>query len=300
MEHLLNRENWKYSVDRQIAGNSDLNLFYNSFEDEIEIADHFRDTALLMKRESLPTVNALLDYVVRRTLETVYRINQFITLSENDKASLRSIYRRTLAELDHSGFDSAMRRHYRRLASWISPFYPKSFIEELKTRNRIGSVKNEEYSAEFQENLMGIDVNSLREPIVDIGCGKNAHLVRYLEAKKKKVLGIDRFVEEKNSFVREMSWFDFSFEKSSWGTIIANMSFSNHIIYAMNNDSTHLQQYFLKYREIIHSLKEGGEFIYAPSLLFIEERLDSGQFEVSREKAAGRLAVTRMKRVGGV
>ena len=75
-------------------------------------------------------------------------------------------------------------------------------------------------------------------------------------------------VEEENRFLLRNDWFDFEFRPGFYGTIIANMSFSNHLIYNMENSTEDLALFLFKYREIIDSLKPEGRFVYAPSLPF--------------------------------
>ncbi len=118
------------------------------------------------------------------------------------------------------------------------------------------------------------------EPIIDIGCGSQANLVRHICKQKDNVLGIDRKIDYKSVHTKEIDWLEFNFAPCFYGTIIANMSFSNHLVYHMQNKTEHLQAFISKYKEILASLKKGGVFVYAPSLPFIEERLNRAKYSV--------------------
>ncbi len=220
-------------------------------------------------------------------------INQFIQLSPEDVQDLKSIYSTTYARIDTTNFEMVMQIHFHQLSSWIKRFYPGSFPKALKTNSRIGNVINREYSVGLIEDIYNIKLQNLKEPIIDIGCGRNALLVNeLLLLEKDDILGIDRFLNIINKKALEVSWFDFRFEKNTWNTVFANMSFSNNLLYAMKYKEGSICEYYLKYKEIIESLRVGGVFYYAPSLTCIEERLDA-RYSIERTEKEG-ISVTTL------
>ena len=48
------------------------------------------------------------------------------------------------------------------------------------------------YSPELQLAVLGLSIDAMREPILDVGCGEEAALVRFLRNAKKRASGIDR------------------------------------------------------------------------------------------------------------
>lgn len=288
--------NMKNIIDRQILTNKNLNLLFNQLDSAIRIDKTFRETLIKLKRGN-EDVSELIDHTVRKTLETIYRINQYLELSKEDITTLKRIYEETWEELREENIAAIIRSHHQKLSTWIARFYPPDFISALENKQSIGHVLNEEYTAAFQLALFDINPDELAEPIIDIGCGKNGLLVKAISRVKKNVTGIDRLISDENELLLENDWFEFYFEVNHWGTIIANMSFSNHLLYTFTNDQKNLYRYFAKYKEIIESLKIDGTFIYAPSIPFIEDRLDPESYVVTRKEVAVSHAMTKIKRV---
>lgn len=77
---------------------------------------------------------------------------------------------------------------------------------------------------------------------------------------------------------------DYDYEKNKWGTIISNLGFSNHFIHHHLRKGGNYLQYAKKYMQILHSLKPGGSFHYAPDLPFIEQYLDKNMYEVYKKR----------------
>ena len=99
--------------------------------------------------------------------------------------------------------------------------YPDNLKDALRTRERIGRLTDARYSADFQIRVLGLDLDGLMEPIIDLGCGPQASLVHCIRARGKDALGIDRKIEGRSDHAREISWFEFNFEPGTYGTIIA-------------------------------------------------------------------------------
>lgn len=271
-------------IKRQIEANKHLNLLFEHLEREVFIDESFRNGLLKLKSEGVKDISSILDYTVRETIRAIYQINQYLAIPGEEINRLRKMYISTWNKIDHHSFHRIIRKHHQNLSRWIAQFYPDAFLASLQNAESIGEVKNEEYSARFQESLYALRVGDLMEPILDIGCGERAYLARRLHEAGKRITGIDRLIQRDDPYLIETDWFNYPLEKSQWGTIIANMSFSNHLLYTLYNDKDRILNYYLKYREIIDALKPGGRFLYAPSLPFIEDRLDTDQYKVERRE----------------
>ncbi len=139
------------------------------------------------------------------------------------------------------------------------------------------------YSPELQLNILEIDLNDLAEPVLDIGCGKEARLVTFLRRQGIETFGIDRFVESV-PFLTRTSWFEFDFKPGRWGTIVSHLGFSNHFQHHHHRRDGNFVPYTRTYMKILSSLKVGGRFHYAPGLDFVEQHLESRRFVVNRNK----------------
>ena len=62
------------------------------------------------------------------------------------------------------------------------------------------------------------------QPIMDIGCGQKASLVKEFQGMGLKAYGIDQYISKEPYLICE-NWLDYSFYDTKWGTIIAHMSF---------------------------------------------------------------------------
>ena len=139
-----------------------------------------------------------------------------------------------------------------------------------------------EYTPELQLELLGIEPSMLEPPILDLGCGAAASLVRHLQQRELRgVIGLDPRAPVACGFVRA-SWFELSFPSSTWRTLIAHQSFALHFLHAHLRSESVAARFAHKYLELLRSLQVGGRFFYAPGLPFVEEHLDPGAFRVTR------------------
>ncbi len=141
---------------------------------------------------------------------------------------------------------------------------------------------------------MGIAGLPLKEPILDIGCGKDANLVRLLRMNGFQAYGMDRSVET-TEYTTKANWFEFSLRPNDWGTVFSHMAFSNHFGHHLLRKDGDYRAYMLKFIEILQSLKVGGTFIFSPPIPFLEEAMenDSNYRVVRYEEQTA--AVTRLR-----
>jgi hypothetical protein len=174
--------------------------------------------------------------------------------------------------------------HYPELSTWLASLYPEKFRQALRRSATIGSVTYGEYSAELQVEGLGIDVTRIQQPVMDIGCGSQASLVRYLRSLGIEAYGIDLYLGTHEFYLERVDWFEYHFKPGNWGTIVSNMGFTNHLNYAYLHDISQLEYYLLKMKEILESLSLGGCFHYAPGLPFLEEKLSCKEYKVEQQK----------------
>jgi hypothetical protein len=211
--------------------------------------------------------------------------NQYISLSNKTMTAVNNVYRELIRNLQVLG---CQKYSYEQLCGIVGA-HRQRLIQVLKS-NEYDDLTNQilipcaEYSGKFQSQILRTDINRLTEPVIDIGCGKNYELVKALRSSGySQVYGLDQYVSD-DIKIQCSNWFDYSFRKNTWGTVIAHMSFSNHLRRALIDTGGNKKKYREKYLEILESLKEGGVFIYTPSVKEIENRLDIKRYKVQYYK----------------
>lgn len=298
-------ENLNGIIHRQIDLNKSTNLFFTDFS-QVEIDPAFLFTIKTFVRSQGQTINPqihsdTINYTMKVFLRRILLINQFIQVSGKKIMELREIYHHTWNELvKNLNIEGTLKQlHYPALMHWLEDLYPPEFIKTLRILPQIGNVPCGNYSPDFQIDTLGLTMPLLQEPILDIGCGDTALLVLYLRSLHKEAYGVDRYLEIQETYLQQINWFHYPLEPFSWGTIISNMAFTNHLLYTYLNDHVQIENYLFKYKQILESLMSGGKFYYSPGLPFLEERLDPGEFMVERKsvyKNIYRSVVTRLSR----
>ena len=215
--------------------------------------------------------------VIEGMLEALYEVNQYIHVDERQKTELAGIYLSTWQAVQ-AGDDIPTTLkvvHYPRLKEWLGRLYPSHFLKPLQETRKIGTVVCEEYSAQLQMDIFHLDFAEILQPVLDVGCGKEARLVRHLREHGVDIYGLDRMTATNMDYVCQSDWFDYPYREKGWGTILSNMAFSNHLTYAYRNHMPDFEKYLATYQQILAAILPGGSFIYAPRLPFIEQRLDN-------------------------
>jgi hypothetical protein len=237
---------------------------------------------------------ALLRLFVLTTQDAILRRNQFIAIPGEEQAALRQLYVEYLADVAQvarcaaGGADvasmmrAAVARHVRAL---------RAFIDRLAAGNGLAGqrlvqerVTCAEYAAQMQMGVLGIEVQRLAEPILDVGCGREGTLVEYLHRQGLEAYGLDRSAAP-SVYTFKVDWLQFSFSSLRWGTIISHMAFSNHFIYQHLYCEGHPEVYARLYMDMLRSLKPGGAMYYAPGLPFVERLLPEASYAVVRREA---------------
>lgn len=228
----------------------------------------------------------LIDFMTRSSTEILYQTNQYFSFSRRDREELKALYFElfhNLKRISRAPLLSALKQveenHYLNLKNWLKKTNP--FAEKINPTTEpylTNRVLCAEYSPQTQLDIMRIDIATLKEPILDMGCGKNGLLVKWLRQMGLDAYGIDRIAIPGGGLSRT-DWFEFPLKSNSWGTIISNLGFSNQFQHHHLRSDGHPEKYAHKYLEILNSLKLNGSFYYAPDLPFIEECLDEERFE---------------------
>jgi hypothetical protein len=231
---------------------------------------------------------------VKSSLEFTYNNNQYVHLNQEEQQRLLTLYHgylqgmktvlvssKTFPEFEKD-FSNLVKDHFKDLSNNISRFFDRETGWQIQENIILKQVVCSEYSPDFQLGLLGLNVEDLMQPVLDLGCGKNGTLVKYLRQMGLTAIGVDRIVEA-NPFLKEADWFDIEFHSGSWGTVISHMAFSNHFAFHHRYKKGKPRQYAQMYMQILEGLKPGGCFIYSPGLPFIEQYLPEDQFTVKRQ-----------------
>jgi len=152
------------------------------------------------------------------------------------------------------------------------------------------------YSPELQLAVLGLSVDALREPILDVGCGEDAALVSFLRARGKNATGIDHRASIEGVATRA-DWLTFEYPTSRFGTIVSHLGFTLHFMHQEMKRSDLAFEYARAYMRIVRSLARGGTFAYVPGVPFIESMLPQTECVISRVALAPDLVTDAVKRV---
>ncbi len=285
-------------IEKQINSNSAKSLFYAIKNQSIleprsefikflireqkSLSAFYQDLIVEKKEE------AFIEGIVESVIQSFITANQFIHFNERDREELQEIYRQLIQDVlfqsrpQEAAYRLVFDAHYQTLKEFLIRTNQKEMFKDYETHITVPNVECGEYQSLLQIDVLGLDTQQLKEPILDIGCGQNALLVHYLEELGYTAFGFDRTVEIPSKNVFQSDWFTFRIDKYKWGTIVSHMAFSNHFIHHHYKKDGNYQDYAQLYVKIIRSLKKGGSFIYSPDLPFIEELLDPSEYSVKK------------------
>ncbi len=147
--------------------------------------------------------------------------------------------------------------------------------------DRVGrSVVSAEYDPTLQLAVLGLDLPTLADPVLDVGCGREARLVTALRHAGHDAHGIDR--DSPGAGALEADWLEYEYGTSRWGTVLSHLAFSLHFLHHHLARGDTALVYAKAYMTILRSLRPGGVFAYAPALPFIEQILPGDTYRVRR------------------
>lgn len=292
-------DKFRKSIDKQIASNQNRNLFsdgnprsFHFIEETINAIGQIE--ALNEKEEQI-----LIDYTVDKVLQTFYRVNQYYYFDAAAREKLRAIYIHLLTCFREktTPVETIAQNHYENIMQWLRE--TNAFAEKIYSNDdtKVEDVPCFGYRAEMQTEILQLKMSQLKEPVLDIGCGRDAPLVTYLREKGIDATGFDRYPSD-NEHLLSSDWFTFPYGEKKWGTIISHLGFSNHFQHHHLREDGEFVAYAQKYMEILRSLKPRGSFHYAPDLPFVEQYLPADEYQVTTHQAGNSgFRVTVIKRI---
>lgn len=282
------------AIEQQLLHNRNKSLFYKLQNGQLVLNPSKETTELLKQRakdisfflhsaDLDDTYHQLLKEVTDKTIKLFMEVNQYLDFNSEDYRKLQNIYRDFFKrvsilgkkeEISEKEIDNLFTSHYKNLQTFLLESNGIEIFKKYKKNPNLYEIKCAEYTPEFQIKLLNINIDTIKQPVLDLGCGSQASLVHFLRENGIKVFGVDRNVDTAD-YLFKMNWLEYQFNSNTWGTVISHMAFSNHFIHHHIKADGNFELYARKYMEILNSLKIGGSFIYAPSLSFIEELLIS-------------------------
>ena len=268
--------------------------FLGVTSDFVEFASTNRDEIVVVLSDPLLAAN-LVDLFVHHSIDFTYENNQFVHFDEHEKNRLEKIYSQYLTDIKtaietsltadqlETRLSKVIEDHFLDIRKNISRFFDREMEQRVQENVILKQAVCSEYSPELQLRILGIDLVKMTRPVLDIGCGKQGKLVKYLNDRGIQSVGIDRFIEPQPHLV-EVDWFQADFSAGTWGTILSHMAFSNHFLFHHRYTHGNPEAYARLYIQILSSLKPGGTFHYAPALPFIEQFLPGDTFTLSRKR----------------
>ena len=233
------------------------------------------------------------DFFVDNLVGYVHNRNQFIVIGGDEKKDLAALYDKFLAHFREAVISSTRKEVLaKRLREVLAAHQADlaRFVKSLASTNGSEAFVFSEpisggYSLELQLSILKADVDKELGPILDLGCGPGGRLVRYLRERGKGAMGVDRRVSS-DRFLINADWLDWPLGSACWGTVISHMALSTHFLHHHLRPGGHPERYARRYMEILHSLKPGGSFLYAPGLPFIEDLLPRERYAMERSPVA--------------
>jgi hypothetical protein len=282
----------KEAILQQIESNNQLNLLYRGKKLPFVFCDAIKDLIKKIVNNEVGEneISELIEFACKTSLLSFYNINQYFQFDQQAELELKMVYRQLVNEVKKNrlpDLNDLSRKHFSSLQKWFIKKQPDAFFLFPSEMPNINSnIICAEYSAHLQLQILGINISSLQEPILDIGCGREHQLVSYLRQRGLNAFGIDRSAESKEN-IQCISWFDFNFKKDHWGAIISHLGFTNHFQYQHSKQYGSHQRFAYTFIEILQSLKTGGRFYYAPGLPFIDTLLSPDKYAVNRQNVPG-------------
>jgi hypothetical protein len=313
------------SITHRFRSNAELSLsdyiFSNSLFHTIEAEQaHFmfdHRTQIVAYLASPQAVAELVEHCIDSTKRYTYERNQFVNFTGEYEELMNAEYtdfmhqirialekNETEAKLEQA-LVSVLEIHHERLRLIMASYCVTYQDQDLQANPLLRTVPCEEYSAGFQLSILGLDLHTLIEPVLDLGCGSNGALVRYLRQQGIEAYGVDRLAPKEPFFIQS-DWFDFGLDPGTWGSVLAHQSLSTHFIYAYLHQPATVEKFARLAMRILSSLQAGSFLCYAPRMPFFEEQIKMlAGFAIMRHRISMHLPEveqiaysTRIQRVG--
>ena len=277
----------KAHIKKQISFNSGKNLLANEEVNSLQLIEVTKSLVETIRTLDADTEKRMIDYLTDESLQEFCRVNQYFSFDSKSVNALKGIYAQLNDNIramdvapDQTTLKELSQQHYAKLCDWLVQTNAFAGTMYDNSQETVQPVACSEYAPDLQLALLHIELETLQQPILDIGCGRELNLVNYLRDNGFEAYGIDRF-ENNNPFYTKTDWLEYDYQPNFWGTVISNLGFSNHFVHHNLRVDGNFKVYAQKYMEILASLKTGGSFYYAPNLPFIEKHLDKSKFQYS-------------------
>jgi len=244
--------------------------------------------------EARDEAEAITDDLVR----WLWSRNQFEALDEQARELLFASVDGALASIARTGqLEPALSEHRAELAAFVRARYGASPREVVCS----------EYAPDLQLAVLGVGTASLSQPVLDIGCGRHATLVRALVREGIDARGIDRVIEARGSAAGERGadtelasqadWLSYPYGRARFGTVLSHLGFTLHFLHHHMAAGETAYEYARAYMAILGSLNVGGRFVYTPGLPFLETLLDASMYRVHHVAFADELRVASLRQI---
>ncbi|MGE5378119.1 MAG: hypothetical protein ACM3XO_23915 [Bacteroidota bacterium] len=277
------------SITQRFHANADLSLgdyifsnslFHTIAREQVEFMFAHR-SGIIPHLGSDRAVAELVEHCIVSTKRYTYERNQFVNFTAEYDGLLDAEYTdfirriraalqkgRSEAELEDLLVD-VLQIHHERLRLIMASYCVTYQDQDLHANPLLQTVPCEEYSERFQLSILGIGLDNLIEPVLDIGCGSNGALVKYLRNQGIESYGVDRLAPREPFFFRS-DWFDFDYEERPWGSFLAHQSLSTHFIYAYLHQPAGIERFTSLTIRILSRMQKGSFLCYAPGMPFFE------------------------------
>lgn len=224
--------------------------------------------------------------LAERLARWLWQKNQYVRL---DRAALTTACRDALSDMSKEVGSAAEAEGLARGLSRVLSRLQVRVAEQVRgsAGERPREVVCSEYAPTLQLDALGLADEVLQEPILDVGCGRSAVLVRALRARGLSATGVDR--EAPDDVAVAGDWLTFAYGQARWGTVLSHQGFSLHFLHQHLGQQAQAYAYAQAYMAIVRSLKVGGRFAYVPGLPFIEGLLPASEFRCTRVPLHGAL-----------
>jgi len=256
----------KAHIKKQISFNSGKNLLANEEVNSLQLIEVTKSLVETIRTLDADTEKRMIDYLTDESLQEFCRVNQYFSFDSKSVNALKGIYAQLNDNIramdvapDQTTLKELSQQHYAKLCDWLVQTNAFAGTMYDNSQETVQPVACSEYAPDLQLALLHIELETLQQPILDIGCGRELNLVNYLRDNGFEAYGIDRF-ENNNPFYTKTDWLEYDYQPNFWGTVISNLGFSNHFVHHNLRVDGNFKVYAQKYMEILASLKTGGSF----------------------------------------
>ena len=239
--------------------------YKNSFEDE------YRDKII----ESMNTeeYSKVMNKLAKSFLTNLAKGTNSSKFTKKQCDDILDIYHKLVENIANRdlSYEKIALEHFTNVRNYINAY----------TSGEVQKSATTEYSPEFVLSILDVEKSELNGKILDIGCGKNGALVKYLRNQNLEAYGIDMECEDSEALEQE-DWLIKEYPSDMYNVIISNLTFTKHFNEANLEEQNDQEciEYAQAYMKILNSLKVGGKWHYVPAVTFIEELLPEDKFEV--------------------